>query len=620
MEFFDFDAASEGCTDQFFGCSSCSRAINKHPISTNHSYKIDSLEQKHMFSKHEVNSGGTIDPAVLLKTDLNYSCLSAQHNELQTFIKEVDINELDDKFFEQINNFGIDFDANSSDAYFVQNKYDKYQVYEKALSKTTSIVEIQKDKRSNYCNEETAMSFHNSPLKCIKHYTPPTNSQNFEYLNEETEKIDFSFDYDKNLQEIIATAFSEQNDEADIEILVSARESSPETLHSPKTTIITGGKTKPPQTPSTPASPKISSKPGSQSKPVYTPFSPISSPTLTVKEKYSKGKIKKPKCSKISKPKVKKTKKQLKAKRPKLLFPKTALFYQRIKNYWNVISNNIQYNNKIKNAISKHVNNSLTVLSPEKFIGSVIPPLLPNNATIDFFQDKQNKDGWIYYTNKNRKNQRLSLRWCGQLLNFYDPFIYRHRLDKNGNVSSKQAMCPYCPLDKKTDLNNIFHTTVDSLYMHHLCKGHGVYSTGYEMAPPLFVNCEGTNMIICSTCGENCNVIRTGDDSENCLISYFRHVFGEHNNKKQNKPKAEKALDLIKLKYKPNALFEKIEHTFEYKNFVETRHLEEHNTITELSKCMEHINKDQFTMEQLDLIDNMLQRELDSLLKPLKYK
>lgn len=233
------------------------------------------------------------------------------------------------------------------------------------------------------------------------------------------------------------------------------------------------------------------------------------------------------------------------AKRPKPQFVISASLFHRINSYWSILSQNSKYLSTLSAAVNKWASSTVVPLQAEQFINNVVPALLPNYVNIDFFKNVQGKEGWYYEDNKKRQGGSLALRWCGQELNFYDPFIIRYQVDETGKQSNKQALCPYCPVEKDMDLDNIFHTTQDSLYMHHVCKDHGVYSTGYEMSPPLLASEKGTPVAFCTECGETCKIVGLGSAVDNCMISYFRHAFISHNKKKQKRTREQKQSDHV---------------------------------------------------------------------------
>ena len=242
---------------------------------------------------------------------------------------------------------------------------------------------------------------------------------------------------------------------------------------------------------------------------------------------------------------VKPTRTIKRAKRPKPQFAVSASLFHRINNYWSLISQNNKYLSTLSAAVNKWASPTVVPLQAEQFINNVVPALLPNYVNINFFKDVQGKKGWYYEDNKKRQGGPLALRWCGQELNFYDPFIIRYQVDETGKQTNKQALCPYCPVETDMDLDNIFHTTQDSLYMHHVCKDHGVYSTGYEMSPPLLAFENGTPVAFCTECEETCKIVGLGSGVDNCMISYFRHAFISHNKKKQKRTREQKQSDHV---------------------------------------------------------------------------
>lgn len=230
-------------------------------------------------------------------------------------------------------------------------------------------------------------------------------------------------------------------------------------------------------------------------------------------------------------------------KRPKPHFNTSESFFSRIDNYWNVINKNEKYKDLLEKSSVLYKEFKFDSINSDIFLKNVIPTLLPNNIGIKFFDSVQGIDGWHYELNNKRQQDKLAMRWCGQGLNFYDPFVTRHKLDKYGKVTKKQALCPYCPVENKMNLDYVFHNTQDSLYMHHVCKDHGVYSSGYEMEPPLFFYDKGLPIAYCTECGEKCRMFSLGTGTDNCMIAYFRHSFISHNKKKQKRTSEQKRHD-----------------------------------------------------------------------------
>ena len=215
----------------------------------------------------------------------------------------------------------------------------------------------------------------------------------------------------------------------------------------------------------------------------------------------------------------------------------TSLSYDRADRYWEVIVSNP--------AFKKLANNESQIMSAVGGYAidtsiikrNVVASLLPNYVDISDFENFQDEDGWKYKVNKRRAfDDYISLRWCNQKQNFYQPLVIRYK--KNGTKKPiTQNLCPYCPYTKGMDLNTIFHSVDDSSYMHHVCKDHGVYTTGNEMPIPVFGKTAKGLVAVCGICGNTCNlsVDVHADNLNNCLISYFRHCFDKHKNKRQNR-------------------------------------------------------------------------------------
>lgn len=224
-------------------------------------------------------------------------------------------------------------------------------------------------------------------------------------------------------------------------------------------------------------------------------------------------------------------------KRSDSRFKLTSHFLRRLDNYWNIIQTNNNYNNLMINSMVKFEIRKSQRLNPSFFISNIIPSLLPNNITINFFKLYQGINGWHYEKSFKRlhqnNNELLPMRWCNQQINFYDPFVSRYQLDESGKKINKQNLCPYCPFNVNIKLNNVFFSTIDSLYKHHVCKDHGIYTSGCEMSPPMFISCKDIPMVCCTECGELCKMKGLGSYYENCMISYYKHAFNSHNKKRQ---------------------------------------------------------------------------------------
>lgn len=217
-------------------------------------------------------------------------------------------------------------------------------------------------------------------------------------------------------------------------------------------------------------------------------------------------------------------------------------FFSRLSSYWVTIYNGAFYQNLI-NKFSEYLSkNDITLLDPELYKNGLLVTLLPNYATLEFFNKYQGIGGWTYEINPDCKNIKPAMRWTGQSLNFYDFYISRY---KKGVKQSKQALCPYCPLNESTNLDDIFHTTHNSHYSHHLGNNHGVYSVGYEMLPPIIGMKNGVTVALCPDCNETLKVSLNKDPNlpKSILTAYFRHNYKIHNKPKGGRSEKQIIID-----------------------------------------------------------------------------
>lgn len=264
-----------------------------------------------------------------------------------------------------------------------------------------------------------------------------------------------------------------------------------------------------------------------------------------------------------------------KSKREKPTFKISKKFYKRILNYWNIIENN---NENFKNIHSNNSNLDLSdikIMKSEIFLINVVPILLSNNLNLNYFNSFQGIDGWFYEKNLKRKNfNKIPIRWCNQKFNFYEPYVKRFKIDLFGNKILRQSLCPYCPINEiNCEFNNLFHSTFNSQYLHHLTKFHGIYSSGIEILPPILGNLKLNNksnknknnaIAVCLECGERCKIFNIGNISENCLINYFRHAILNHNKKKNSSINDDKEIkdtnfiyeDYLDVNLRTNSLFD----------------------------------------------------------------
>lgn len=217
----------------------------------------------------------------------------------------------------------------------------------------------------------------------------------------------------------------------------------------------------------------------------------------------------------------------------------TEKSYNRARKYWAFINNQNAFKGLLKVEESMLKRYGLKPVEKEIIKMHIVASLLPNYVVVDNFNNFQDKDGWVYETSDLREmSECLSLRWCGQIQNFYKPFVIRYRTDKFGKQQlDKQALCPYCPFEKDMNFDNIFHQIANSSYLHHVTKLHGVYSTGYEFAIPFFGMDKNDVFAVCRHCGDKCKLIfhKKNDILRNCMISFNRHVLTFHNDRRNRR-------------------------------------------------------------------------------------
>lgn len=210
-------------------------------------------------------------------------------------------------------------------------------------------------------------------------------------------------------------------------------------------------------------------------------------------------------------------------------------YYNRAAKYWNTITESKTYHETLMKFAQIREQTKLVEIPVEQYKKKVVAALLPNYVEVSAFQSLQGVDGWYYKANTVRDSTMLALRWCGQKQNFYNSFVYRHRVSSNGKDVEKQFLCPYCPFSKDMALDTIFHTASTAAYQHHVCKDHGVYTTGYEMPLPVIGKINDEPVAYCTECEHAHKIVldTEKDDLQNCLIAHFRHCFVEHNLKRQ---------------------------------------------------------------------------------------
>lgn len=221
-------------------------------------------------------------------------------------------------------------------------------------------------------------------------------------------------------------------------------------------------------------------------------------------------------------------------KRKKQIFIINQEFINRISNIATIIFNNDYYQSIYTefNDILNELN--FQTVNFESYIFNTLISLIPNNISIEYFLKFNIIDKWQY--EEYRGAYKFAVRWTKQRMNFYEPMVIRYNSNIGNEDPNKQGLCPYCPFDiTKDNWNDNFYTINDSAYMHHVCKNHGVYSTGRELIPPLIGLINNKFATFCTKCKKISEISKIGHGFDNGLISFFRHTYECHNETKQNR-------------------------------------------------------------------------------------
>lgn len=192
-------------------------------------------------------------------------------------------------------------------------------------------------------------------------------------------------------------------------------------------------------------------------------------------------------------------------------------------------------------------NDSVVAIEPDVLKTSLVSFMMPNYQTYKDYEHLEGVNGWHYSATKSRN--RIPLRLCHQKANFYEPFVKRDRRHPDLAKQVREFLCPYCPPEPANPDKN-FYQSGNSHYYHHLCKDHGVYNTGKELKPPLVVKHNGQSKVVCYFCEDHPVLNRVqlskheGGTVSNPFISYFRHCFECHREKKKGKSPLQKKADL----------------------------------------------------------------------------
>lgn len=214
--------------------------------------------------------------------------------------------------------------------------------------------------------------------------------------------------------------------------------------------------------------------------------------------------------------------------------------------WWQLITSPFYYNNL--NKAKKIIEDLPYKISPATTqIEKQIRDISSNDITIkDFFNEDIKHyvypsdafDGWNYMENINQPLPKIPMRWRGQLgVNFFEPLVFRYKINSNNKRCNKQGLCPYCPLtteDVKTKYNFKFYKMKNNSYKDHLLAYHGIQCDGSELPPPVVCVDEfDRQALVCTECQhvityKNNNGNKNKRKSKNWIHLMNKHFVKSH--------------------------------------------------------------------------------------------
>lgn len=202
--------------------------------------------------------------------------------------------------------------------------------------------------------------------------------------------------------------------------------------------------------------------------------------------------------------------------------------------WWKIVLSPYFRENKRKSRMIYRLNECHSMRSMACLMGC-IGAIIPNNLTLRHFLEFHGRYGWSYSTNPAQKMEVLPLRWLGEQANFLEPLVLRYRTDSSGRRLGFEGLCPYCPMQHEDRLNgydSIFFNLRSCSYEAHLARKHGVYGSGEELSPPVFVQKDFEAKFVCMEC-QRVNSISGGPlDANSFQLEYFRHCVNSHYRRK----------------------------------------------------------------------------------------
>lgn len=227
-----------------------------------------------------------------------------------------------------------------------------------------------------------------------------------------------------------------------------------------------------------------------------------------------------------------------KTPRKEVLHYRTPELTEKIEKFYNLLREKNVFDNAMKATKETMIKNQIKPISFSLVKDFILPALMPNNYTVKDFAKIQGKNGYHYLANPSYSSTWATPRWSNNSKNFYQPSVIRKVKNKNNKLSEAEGLCPYCPIHDFENPDDCFYSTSGALYQHHLCKSHGVYTSGLEMPVPAIGIKNDTLFACCTGCDAAIVVRLYGTTLRNCLKPYYRHCFDHHNVSKKMVKKA----------------------------------------------------------------------------------
>ena len=198
--------------------------------------------------------------------------------------------------------------------------------------------------------------------------------------------------------------------------------------------------------------------------------------------------------------------------------------------WWKILLSPYFRENKCRARSIYRLNDCRSLRSMACLMGC-IGAIIPNDLTVRHLVEFQGRAWWGYTTNPAQAVEVLPLRWLGEQANFLEPLVLRYRTDSSGRRLGFEGLCPYCPVqheDRLEGYGSLFFNLRSCSYEAHLSRKHGIYGSGEELSPPVFVEREQQAKFVCMECQRVNNIAGGPVDLSSFLLEYFRHCVNSH--------------------------------------------------------------------------------------------